>query len=409
MSPFEDGPDQYPTDLAGLAAVLVSIESENPPGNERACAEYVHDWFDRHDIEATLVEEPDPDRPQVGARVGGSGDGGGPTLVLNGHLDVVPAGDHDEWTYPPYEGTVEDGRLYGRGSVDMKTGVAVAMLAALRLRPDIEDGALDGSVVVHAAMGEETAEPGTRALLDAGFTGDYGVVLEPTELRVATSEKGMAWYELSWPGEPAHASRPDNGVNPNGHLPAVLAALADYDAELRERTDPLCGRAYGTVTQVVAGADSNKAVLPERAFVTLDRRILPGERIEDVDAEVDELVAALERDHGVPATWERHETYAAAEIPVDHELAEVVREHTDALTDAPTEPWGIRASTDVREFVERFDVPAITWGPGSLDQAHSVDEYIDLAEAETGLAVLERAARELLTDGHVDADGSAPE
>ncbi|WP_440990395.1 M20 family metallopeptidase [Haloarchaeobius baliensis] len=411
MSPFEDGPDQYPTELAELASVLVQIESENPPGNERACAEYVHDWFAHHDIDATLVDEPDPERPQVGARVGGDGDGGGvdddgPTLVLNGHLDVVPAGDHDEWTYPPYEGTIDDGRLYGRGSVDMKTGVALAMLAALRLRPDIADGTLDGSVVVHAAMGEETAEPGTRALLEAGFTGDYGVVLEPTELRVATSEKGMAWYELSWPGEPAHASRPDNGVNPNEHIPAVLAALADYDADLRERTDPLCGRAYGTVTQVVSGADSNKAVLPERAFVTLDRRILPDERIEDVDGEVAELVAELERDHGIGATWERHETYASAEIPVDHELARVVREHTAALSDAPTEPWGIRASTDVREFVEQFDVPAITWGPGSLDQAHSVDEFVDLDEAETGLAVLERAARELLSDrGAADSAG----
>jgi succinyl-diaminopimelate desuccinylase len=273
------------------------------------------------------------------------------------------------------------------------------MLTALRLRPELEEGTLDGSVVVHAAMGEETAEPGTRALLDAGFTGDYGIVLEPTELRVATSEKGMAWYELSWPGEPAHASRPDNGANPNEHLPAVLGALADYDAGLRERTDPLCGRAYGTVTQVVAGADSNKAVLPDRAFVTLDRRILPDEHIEEVDAEVDELVADLERNHGVPATWERHETYASAEIPVDHELARVLREHTAALSDALTEPWGIRASTDVREFVNRFGVPAITWGPGSLDQAHSVDEYVDLAEVETGLAVLERAARDLLTDG----------
>jgi succinyl-diaminopimelate desuccinylase len=399
MSPVDDRSDQYPTELPELAATMVRIESENPPGNERACAEYVRDWFAHHEIDTALVAEPEPDRPQVGARVGN----GGPTLVLNGHLDVVPAGDHGEWTYPPYAGTIEDGRLYGRGSVDMKTGVAVAMLAALHLKPAIDDGTLDGSVVVHAAMGEETAEPGTRALLDAGFTGDYGIVLEPTELRVATSEKGMAWYEISWPGEPTHASRPDRGVNPNAHLPAVLGALADYDADLRERTDPLCGRAYGTVTQVVAGADSNKAVLPERAFVTLDRRILPEERIEDVDAEVDELVADLERDHGVPATWERHETYAAAEIPVDHELAAVVREHTAALADAATEPWGIRASTDVREFVNRFDIPAITWGPGSLDQAHSVDEYVDLDDAATGLAVLERAARDLLNGG----DGSA--
>nr|WP_253184480.1 M20/M25/M40 family metallo-hydrolase [Natrialba sp. SSL1] len=108
---------------------------------------------------------------------------------MNGHLGVVPAGDHDEWTYPPYGGVIEDGRLYGRGSVDMKTAIAIAMLTALNLRSAIENGSLDGSIVVHAAIGEETADPGTKSLLDAGFDGDVGVVLEPTQCRVATSEK----------------------------------------------------------------------------------------------------------------------------------------------------------------------------------------------------------------------------
>ncbi|TYL37824.1 acetylornithine deacetylase [Natronococcus pandeyae] len=386
--------NEYPTDLSSLAAALVRIESENPPGNEQACAEYVYDWFDHHRIDATLLREPDPDRPQVGARVGT----GGPTLVLNGHLDVVPAGDPDEWTYPPYDGVIDDGRLYGRGSVDMKTGVAIAMLSAYNLRSEIESGELDGSIVIHAAIGEETAAPGTKSLLEAGFDGDFGIVLEPTELRVATSEKGMAWYEIGWAGEPAHASRPDQGRNPIEHIQPVTDALTDYDARLRERSDPLCGQAYGTVTQVVAGADSNKAVLPDRAYVTLDRRILPEETITEVDEEVAELIDTLNREHGIAATWERHETYASAEIPVDHRLAGVVRDHSEAVADISPEPWGIKASTDVRDFVNSAGIPAITWGPGSLAQAHTIDEYVELAAAETGLVILERAARTLLTE-----------
>lgn len=385
--------ERYPTDLRSLAAALVRIESENPPGNEAACAEYVHGWFTHHGIESTLVDDPDPDRPQVGARVG-TGD---PTVVLNGHLDVVPAGDPEEWTHPPYGGVVEDGRLYGRGSVDMKTGVAVAMLAALDLRPAIEDGDVDGSVVVHAAMGEETADPGTRALLDAGFDGDVGVVLEPTQCRVATSEKGMAWYEIGWPGEPGHASDPDRGRNPIDHVRPVLAELDDYDARVRERRDPLCGRAYATVTRIGAGAGSNRAVLADRASLVLDRRILPDETIAEVDEEIEGLTSDLDRDHGVEATWERAETYASAEIPTDHPLAEVFREHAAAVADVSPEPWGIRASTDVREFVTHADVPAITWGPGSLAQAHTVDEYVVLDEAREGLEILERAVRTILS------------
>ena len=392
MSPTPDSSATFPTTLVELAATLVRLDSENPPGNERRCAEYVADWFDHHDIDATLVEEPDPGRPQVGARVGTEG----PTLVLNGHLDVVPAGDHDEWTHDPYAGVVEDGRLYGRGSVDMKTGVAIAMLTAHRLREEVESGTIEGSIVVHAAMGEETADPGTKSLLEAGFDGDFGVVLEPTELRVATSEKGMAWYELSWPGTPAHASRPDEGHNPIPELQPILSTLAEYDARLRERTDPLCGEAYATVTQVSAGMGANKAVLPEQATLTLDRRILPDESIESVDAEVDALVAGLRDDYGIDVHWERHETYASASISVDHPLAEVFREHSQSVADARTEPWGIKASTDVRDFVNGADIPAITWGPGSLAQAHTIDEYIEIAAAEAGLTILERAARTIL-------------
>ena len=393
MSDTPNESDDYPTELPSLAATLLRIESENPPGNERSCAEYVYDWFKHYGIDATLVPEPDADRPQVGARVGTSN----PTLVLNGHLDVVPAGNPDEWTYPPYEGVIDEGRLYGRGSVDMKTGVAIAMLTAYSLRDEIEAGDLDGSIVVHAAIGEETADPGTKSLLEAGFDGDFGVVLEPTELRVATSEKGMAWYEIGWPGEPAHASRPDQGQNPIEHVQSVLDVLADYDACLRERNDPLCGQAYGTVTQVSAGGDSNKAVLPEWAYVTLDRRILPNETIAEVDDEVAALVDTLETEHGIAATWKRDETYASAEISIDHPLAEIFREHSAAVAGVSSEPWGIKASTDVRDFINSAGIPAITWGPGSLEQAHTIDEYIDLAAAERGARILERAARILLT------------
>lgn len=384
----------YPTDLEPLAVELVRIETENPPGNEAPAAEYVHDWFAHHGIDSALLADPDPDRPQVGARVGD----GSPALVLNGHTDVVPAGDPDEWSYPPYEGVVEGGRLYGRGSVDMKTAIAIAMLTALEFAESLESGELQGSIVVHAAMGEETGAPGTKRLLESGFDGDFGVVLEPTDCRVATSAKGLAWYELRWPGEPSHASRPDQGHNAIDDLELVLATIDDYDERLREQADPLCGQAYATVTQVMAGEDTNRAVLPGRARLTLDRRVLPGETVEGVDEEVAALVAEIERDHGIPVTWERTGTYESASVPVDHPLAELFREHSAAVADVPPDPWGIKASTDVRNFVNDAGIPAITWGPGSLEQAHTVDEFVDLGAAKAGVEILHRAVTELLSD-----------
>ena len=107
--------------LTDLIADLVRIETENPPGNEEARVEFIVDWFESHDIEATLVQEPYEDRPQAVATVGE----GDPTLVLNCHINVVLAGDLEQWTHDPYEAEIEDDHLYVRGSVDMKGGVAV--------------------------------------------------------------------------------------------------------------------------------------------------------------------------------------------------------------------------------------------------------------------------------------------
>jgi succinyl-diaminopimelate desuccinylase len=379
-------------ELAALVADLVRIETENPPGNEGRCAEYIADWFEDRNIEATLVREPYPDRPQVAARIGD----GDPTLVLNGHIDVVPAGDREEWSHDPYGADVEDGSLYGRGSADMKTGIATAMVTADRLKDAVESGELDGSLVVHAAIGEETAEPGTKTLLERGYDGDYGVVLEPTELRTATSEKGLAWYEITVDGDPSHASRPDQGTNAIHHAKPVLDALETYDERVRSREDDLVGRAYATVTQFDAGTKEN--VVPERTTITVDRRFLPSESAGEIDDEIATLLEDVEREHGVETDWERTRTYESASIDVDSPLARTFRNHSADVADVSTEPWGIEASTDVRNFVNDADIEAITWGPGDISQAHTYDEHVELDAAASGAEILERAARELLSE-----------
>lgn len=391
-----DATPETPTDdLAGLIADLVRIPTENPPGRERPCAEFVVDWFEGEGIDAELVETPGSDRPNAVAVVGEL-DGPGPTLVLNGHTDVVPAGDPDRWRHDPFEGAVEDGRLYGRGAADMKTGLAVAMLTARDLAAEIASGDLRGAIVVHAAMGEETGDPGTRTLVDEGYGGDRAVVLEPTDFRVGTSGKGVATFRIGVEGESCHASRPDQGVNAIDLVRPVLDAIGEYDRRVREREDALVGRAYATVTELEAGTDSNFAVVPERAELLLDRRVLPGESYDDVEAEIRTMLEGVGDEGGLDADLELVQYYAPAAIPVDSPLAETVRGHAADLAGAPTEPWGLEAATDAREFVAD-GIPAIIWGPGNLKQAHTVDEHVDLADAETGLAILKQAVRELLS------------
>lgn len=369
---------------------LIRIETENPPGNERACAEYIVDWFREREIEAELVHEPYEDRPQAVARVGE----GEPTLVLNGHLDVVPAGDRDRWEHDPYGAEIEDGRVYGRGASDMKAGVAAGMVATAALGERIRNGDCSGTVLFQGAIGEETAEPGTKTLLELGYDGDYGVVLEPTELRTETSEKGLAWYEITVTGDPSHASRPDQGSNAIRNAEPVLEALEAYDERVRERSHPLVGRAYATVTEFDAGTKEN--VVPERATLTVDRRFLPDESVEEIDDEIDELLRSVETSHDVEASWRRTRTYASAEIPVDSELAETFRQHSAAVADVDTEPSGTTGSTDVRNFVNDAGMEAITWGPGEKGQAHTFDEAVELARLPRAVDVLERVAADLL-------------
>ncbi len=384
--------------IGSLAAALVEIPSENPPGNERPAARFVHEWLTREGITAELIEEPDPDRPQVAARVGTAA---GPTVVLNGHLDVVPAGDRDRWSVDPYGGTIEDGRLYGRGSADMKTGLAVAMCLLRELAPELRNGALPGSVVFHAAMGEETADPGTKTLLERGYGGDYGIVLEPTSFRVATSTMGLAVYRLTVHGESTHASQPDTGENPIDAARPLLAAIDDYDRELQRRDTTLAGAARATVTEFESGVGSNLGVIPDTATLVLDRRVPPGESIDAVDSEVHALLDRVQTEHGVDATIERIQTYESSSISTDHSLARLLQERSvEAVGPAGgvAEPWGIEAATDARNFVNDADIPAVTWGPGRLEEAHTADESISLADAAIGREVLTNVVRTLLGD-----------
>lgn len=388
--------DEIPPDvddeLATLAAELVRIPSENPPGEERACAIFVRDWLQERDVDATLIEAPDPERPQVAARVG-TGD---PTLVLNGHLDVVPVEAPDEWEHDPYGGSIRDGRLYGRGSADMKTGLAIALLLTAELAPELDAGELPGSIVFHAAMGEETADPGTETLLERGYGGAFGVVLEPTKFRVATASKGVAVYRVTVDGEGTHASHPDRGTNPIHAVREVIDAVEGYDRRLRDRESGLCGTPIASVTELDVGVGTNYGVIPGQGRLLLDRRIVPGENIAAVDDEIDRLLEGVELGNDATIEWTRIQHYASASIPPENPAASRLRDLSETRLDAPGEPWCIEAATDVRNFVNDAGIPAVTWGPGSLDRAHAIDESIDLRDADRGMAVLETFVREFL-------------
>lgn len=378
--------------LETLIANLVSIETENPPGNERPGSEFIHDWFQDRNVDAELVYDPYEDRPQIVAEVGD----GDPTVVLNGHVDVFPAGDRSRWRHDPYGAETVDGQLYGRGSIDMKTGVALGMLAMARAQAFAERDELDGRVLMHVAVGEESGEPGTQRLVERGNVGDYGVVLEPTSMVSYTSTKGLAWYRITVTGEPAHAAYPDQGDNAVLRAVPVVEALQEYDERVRERDHPLCGREYASITQLDAGTKEN--VIPESTMITVDRRFSPNRSVEDVDAEIEEALSGVTEEHDVTVDWERTQLYESAETDPDNIAAEIFRGHSAAATDIPTEYAGADWSCDFRNLINEGDMThSIVWGPGDVSQAGTFDEHVDLDEAEVGLRVLTDAVDDLLS------------
>lgn len=384
-------PDVSESEAASMLTELVSIDTQNPPGRERPCAEFVHRTLTDWGIDAELIDEPFENRPQVLATVG-AGAPGSNTLVLNGHMDVVSPGDPEEWTHDPFGGVVEDGRVYGRGASDMKGGLTAMLLAA---RAAASSGALDGQLVLTFAVGEETGEPGTKRLVD-GLDADFGVVLEPTELVVDTAGKGLAWYTLTVEGSAGHASRPHLAENALDGLLSLDRPIRDYQARLADREHPLLGTSLCTPTICRAGETQN--VIPDRAELRFDRRFLPDESVETIDEEMDGLAAPL-REQGFAATVERTQVYEAAEIPTDATIAEVFRRHSAAVAGVSTDPHGKIASTDQRFLVNDADIPAIIWGPGTPSQAHTVDEWVRLDLLVQSVRVLCLAFEDLLVDG----------
>lgn len=378
--------------LVELLQQMVAIPSRNPPGEERALAEFLVAKALEWGLEAALVPEPFPARPQV--VITHAGTEGKPVLVLNGHLDTVPEIDQQRWTVPPFGGIIRDGRLYGRGAADMKGGLAAALAAARALR---EAGpVLRGNLVIQAAVGEEKGEPGTRYLLmDKGIRGDWGIVLEPTELQLATAQRGLVWFHVIVKGVPGHAGNPADAVNPIGKAARVVEAIERYHRDLARRTHPLLGSPTATVTMINAGTKEN--VIPASCLCAIDRRTNPGETLDKVTAEVRSLLDSLRRDdpqfqYELQVVGE----FTPAEIPESSELARVISRNIEDTFGHPALITGTPYGSDVRDFVNEARMPAVTIGPGSIANAHGFDEFVEIDQVVNCAKLLTAVAIDLI-------------
>jgi acetylornithine deacetylase/succinyl-diaminopimelate desuccinylase family protein len=354
--------------LADLVRInSVNSSYEGGPG-EGEIAEYVRRFFEQRGIEV-WEQEVFPGRPNVLARLPGLDSSR--RIVLEAHTDTVSV---KGMTIPPFEPVIRDGKMYGRGSCDTKAGLATMMHALASLK---EDGITPPcEVLLAAAVDEEYSYRGVVRLCE-GLKADAAIVAEPTELRAVIATKGVLRCRIVVHGRSAHSSKPHLGVNAITHMARVIAAIEADNERMASVQHPLVGCGTCNVGVITGGVQVN--FVPDRCAIEIDRRLLPGERASDAVAHYRQLLQSLD---GITAEVEEPLLLVdeALDTPAD---AAVVQTATRVLNDMGLNaaPCGVPFGCDASKL-SRAGIPSIVFGPGSIDRAHTADEYIELDQVE---------------------------
>ncbi len=361
-------------ELDQLLYDLVAINSINPdlsPGapGEGEIARFIAGWLERAGLEVQFIETV-PGRPNVVGIAHGSG--GGRTLLLNGHMDTVGAGDMPQ----PHQPVIRDGRLYGRGAYDMKAGLAACMYAIAAARKQH----LRGNVIFTAVIDEEYASLGTLELAQR-FRADGAIVAEFTELQLILAHRGFVWLEIETLGKAAHGSRPDLGVDAIAKMGPVLVALEQLNKRLLSRpSHPLLGSGSLHASTIQGGQEPS--TYPERCHLFVERRTLPGETPESVEAELQEIIQNIRHsDPAFKAVISRCLDRSPLETPEDADIAQTLQAAAGKVLHQPLKISGVPFWTDAA-LLSAAGVPSVLFGP-SGGGAHAVEEWVDLSSMMT--------------------------
>ena len=379
-------------ELVDLLTEIIGRETVNPPGNEGVLAEYFIDRFEASPVKFDIeLQEVHPGRPNVIARAGDPAKG---SLLLTGHMDVVPASPED-WSENPFELQRENDRLIGRGTADMKGALAAKLVAAEAFLTEYDD---TGEVILAFTVDEEVGGSGTEALVEGGVEADAAIIGEPTQLQVAIAEYGAVGYSLTVSGESGHSGRPDLATNAIDALRRVLDRVEALGDEVRTQNHELLTPGPSiSITEIEGGTAPN--VVPDEASATVDWRTLPDrDRAPDgFDEQLRDAIEGATLDGAsVDVKFEREFFSAGSAVARDAEITQAtLAAAREVGIDATL--TGLNAVSDAR-FLTQADIPTLLFGPGSVeDDAHTVDESITLdaliTTAETYREVLERFLR----------------
>lgn len=368
---------------------IVQINSTN--GNEKEVADYLAALLKKHGIESTQVEY-SPGRNQLLATI--TGNEPGPVLGFTGHMDVVPVGDI-AWKHDPFAATIEDGKLYGRGACDMKSGLMAMVIALIEIK---ESGLpFKGSLQLLATVGEETSAIGAGQLVKQGYAKnlDALVIGEPTALQLAVAHKGALWPKITTFGKTAHGSMPENGVNAVEHMLLFLNRFKET-MHLEKAIDDLLGTSTSSIDVLNGGKSTN--VIPDTCTVEIDIRTIAQQKHQTLKQQIEQILQDLTNE--IPdfkAKAEYINDLPSVRTEPDDSFVVLTKTILEQELNQSITPLGGSGYTDGSQFTQASKkFPIIVLGPGNPTLAHQPEEYVELAIYLKSIEIFTKIAQTFL-------------
>ena len=334
------------------------------------------------------------DRLNVVARWRGTG--GGRSLILNGHMDVVPPGDLSKWTRDPWGGEIEGDRLYGRGACDMKSGLAAAVFAVQALQAS--GVTLPGDVMLQSVIGEESGGVGTLATIVRGYRADACVIMEPMNLRMAPVQTGALTFRIAVNGRAAHACMRPHGVSAITEFLPIASALEHLNVDRHQRyRDPLfddpnniASLSIGTVR-----AGDWPSTVPDLLVAEGRLGVFPNESVAEARAALEATVRGVAagrqwlKDNPPVVTWVEGQ-FEPGTTPLGSPIIERLSASHEEVTGTAASLFGVPCGTDLRLFTRHAGIPTVLYGPGNIIHAHAADEHISIEQVVKCTKVLAR-------------------
>jgi len=341
------------------ARQCIKYKPYNPPGNEKEAAVYLAGILQTAGFE-TEVDEYEKNRCNVIATYGNRDD---IALILNGHLDVVPA--FGQWARDPSGAQREKGILYGRGSCDMLGGCA-AIVAVAKLIAGQHIAPKRG-IMVLLVSDEENVNKGIRHMLSKGaLKAECALIAEPTECEIQLGNRGFCSFFVKTTGTACHASEPWNGVNAIYKMGEVIRRIEVYADDLKAVTNPDLGQATACIGTIKGGIRLN--TVPDECMIEVERRLLPGETAEKVHKEMQQVV-------GKWGEVQERSYFPASLMDHDHQMVSACCRILEHIRGKMPRVSVFRGCTEASMFSVFCKIPTLLIGPGSLDQAHRMNEF----------------------------------